>query len=184
MHGSFTPSLHDLLGDTTPNPTRRQYHHNRQRWRLWRLTIGEFFQTLALCVAYFVILYLYSKMKKISVPQRRIFNALTTGTSLLLGVNIAASLRSYAKLLRWRMLATCYRPLETFDLVMGCDSLMNVVKLCWKARNQRHKFLPSLTQILCFIWLLVHLAVTVLVGIIGEPSNISILLSLDALTVA
>lgn len=118
----------------------------------------------------------------ITVEQRRIFNSLVTAISLLLGVNLAASLRSYAKLLRWRMLAICYRPLETFDLVMGCDSLINVLKLVWKARDTKHKYLPSRTQILCFLWLVVRksycdvagcmcqltridLAVTILVGI-------------------
>jgi hypothetical protein len=120
------------------------------------LTIGEFFNTVALCLAYFGILYAYAAKTRISVPERRVFNALTTGVSLLLGVNLAASLRSYSKLLRWRILAICYRPLETFDLVMGCDSLMNVMKLLWKARNSRNKFLPSRTQIICFAWLLVR----------------------------
>jgi hypothetical protein len=70
------------------------------------------------------------------------------------------------------MLAICYRPLETFDLVMGCDSLINVTKLLFKARNHRYKFLPSRTQVICALWLLVHLAVTVLVGIIGLNYNL------------
>ncbi|KIW91242.1 uncharacterized protein Z519_08138 [Cladophialophora bantiana CBS 173.52] len=172
IYNSVTPSLHEILELKYPDhSTSREYRHHKQRNRLLRLTIGEWINTLALCVVYFSILYAYSKKDTINVPQRRVFNALTTGVSLLLGVNLAASLRSYAKLLRWRMLAACYRPLETFDLVMGCDSLLNVIKLLWKARNQKRKFLPSRTQILCVLWLLVHLAVTVLVGIIGLNYN-------------
>jgi hypothetical protein len=173
FQGSFTPSLHELLEKQPPSPAaRREYSHKRQRNRLWRLTIGEFILTLAICLAYFGVLYAYSKKPFINVAQRRRFNALTTGIALLLGVNLAASLRSYAKLLRWRMLAICYRPLETFDLVMGCDSLMNVTKLLWKARDHKHRWLPSRTQILCALWLLVHLAVTILVGIIGLNYNL------------
>ena len=169
VQGSFTPSQHDLLVGRTPDPnTQRQYDRKQQRRRLLRLTIGEFFNTVAICLLYFGVLWSYSRMKRISIPERRVFNALSTAITLVLGVNLAASLRSYAKLLRWRMLAICYRPLETFDLVMGCDSLMNVLKLLWKAKNHRFKFLPSLTQIICLLWLIVHLAVTVLVGIIGE----------------
>ncbi|KIX04931.1 uncharacterized protein Z518_05802 [Rhinocladiella mackenziei CBS 650.93] len=175
LQGSVTPSLHELLEkDTSGQGTTRQYCYNKQRNRLLRLTIGEWINTLVLCVIYFGILYAYSKKLTISVPQRRIFNALTTGTSLLLGVNLAASLRSYAKLLRWRMLAACYRPLETFDLVMGCDSLINVIKLLWKARNDRYKFWPSRTQICCVVWLFIHLAITILVGIIGLNYNLDI----------
>lgn len=127
-------------------------------------------------------------MATIDKHQRRIFNSLTTGNSLLLGVNLAASLRSYAKLLRWRMLAKCHRPLETFDLVMGCDSLMNVIKLLYKAKNTRAKWLPSRTQLLCLLWLLIHLAVTVLVGIIGlnynlETSNDYVLLTRGSVSI-
>ncbi|KAK5414599.1 hypothetical protein LTR06_004413 [Exophiala xenobiotica] len=173
VHGSITPSLHNLLEKNTPeNATSREYRYKTQRKRLLRLTIGEWFNTLALCVIYFGILYAYSRKLAISVPQRRVFNALTTGVSLVLGVNLAASLRSYAKLLRWRMLAACYRPLETFDLVMGCDSLINVFKLLYKAKNHRYRHLPSRTQIFCVLWLLVHLAVTILVGIIGLNYNL------------
>ncbi len=157
VHGSFTPSLHELLKRPTADPnTQREYSRKTQRYRLWRLTIGEFIYTLLICLAYFGILYAYSKKEVINVRQRRIFNSLITGVSLLLGVNLAGSLRSYAKLLRWRMLAVCYRPLETFDLVMGCDSLMNVLKLLWAARDSKHRFLPSRTQIICFTWLLVR----------------------------
>lgn len=172
---SVSPSAHNLIErlPTLP-PTARPYYHHRQRWRLWRLTIGEWFNTLALCLTYFGILYAYSQKSTMDARQRRIFNALSTGNSLLLGVNLAASLRSYAKLLRWRMLAVCYRPLETFDLVMGCDSLMNVITLLWKAKHSRHKFLPSRTQVFCVLWLLVNLAVTVLVGMIGLTYSLDV----------
>ncbi|KAK6383120.1 hypothetical protein LTS17_003790 [Exophiala oligosperma] len=173
IRGSITPSLHNLLEkDSSGKGTSREYCRKTQRHRLLRLTIGEWFNTVVLCVMYFGILYGYSRQTAITVPQRRIFNALTTGVSLLLGVNLAASLRSYAKLLRWRILAACYRPLETFDLVMGCDSLLNCFKLVFKAKNHRYKYLPSRTQIFCVLWLLVHLAVTVLVGIIGLNYNL------------
>ncbi|KIW13007.1 hypothetical protein PV08_08194 [Exophiala spinifera] len=173
IRGSLTPSLHNLLEkDSSGEGTSREYRRKTQRNRLLRLTVGEWLNTVILCVMYFGILYAYSQSTAISVPQRRIFNALTTGVSLLLGVNLAASLRSYAKLLRWRILAACYRPLETFDLVMGCDSLLNVFKLVYKAKNHRYKYLPSRTQIFCVLWLLVHLAVTVLVGIIGLNYNL------------
>ena len=162
------PSLHNLIEkNPSASGTTREYRHHKQRKRLLRLTIGEWVNSLLLCLTYFGILWAYSKMDFIDKRQRRIFNSLTTGNSLLLGVNLAASLRSYAKLLRWRMLAKTHRPLETFDLVMGCDSLINVLKLLRKAKNTKNKWLPSRTQLLCLFWLLIHLAITVLVGIIG-----------------
>ncbi|KIV88970.1 hypothetical protein PV10_08595 [Exophiala mesophila] len=171
MYGSVDPSLHSLI-EKDPRGTAREYNHRRQRRRLLRLTVGEWFNTLVLCSTYFGILYAYTRELTISVQQRRVFNSLTTANSLLLGVNLAASLRSYAKLMRWRMLAAVYRPLETFDLVMGCDSLLNVIKLLFNARSERSRFWPSRTQVYCVLWLLTHLAVTVLVGIIGLNYNL------------
>lgn len=173
LHGSVDPSLHSLLEkDASSRKTPREYRYNKQRKRLLRLTIGEWFNSLVLCITYFGILWAYSRMAYIDKSQRRVFNSLTTGNSLLLGVNLAASLRSYAKLLRWRMLAMAYRPLETFDLVMGCDSLINVIKLMRKAKNSRNRWLPSRTQLLCLVWLSIHLAITILVGIIGLNYNL------------
>lgn len=173
VYGSVDPSLHNLIEKDPPaTSTVREYSHSKQRRRLLRLTIGEWFNTLVLCLTYFGILYAFSKKLTISAPQRRIFNSLSTANSLLLGVNLAASLRSYAKLLRWRMLAAVHRPLETFDLVMGCDSLINVLKLLQKAKSDRSRILPSRTQVCCVLWLLTHLAVTVLVGIIGLNYNL------------
>ncbi|RVX66497.1 hypothetical protein B0A52_09782 [Exophiala mesophila] len=172
MYSSVDPSLHSLIVEKDPRGTAREYNHRRQRRRLLRLTVGEWFNTLVLCSTYFGILYAYTRELTISVQQRRVFNSLTTANSLLLGVNLAASLRSYAKLMRWRMLAAVYRPLEMFDLVMGCDSLINVIKLLFKARSERSRFWPSRTQVYCVLWLLTHLAVTVLVGIIGLNYNL------------
>lgn len=181
FRSSFSPSTHLLLTTPGDHGTARNYEHKNQRQRLWRLTIGEFLLTIILCVVYFGILYAYSKSLLITVAQRRIFNALTTGVSLLLGVNLAASLRSYAKLIRWRMLAQAYRPLGTFDLIMGCDSLMNVIKLLWKSRSRRSRFLPSQTQVFCLLWLLINLAITVLVGMIGLTYNLDVNSNYDML---
>lgn len=47
-----------------------------------------------------------------------------------------------------------------------------MIKLLWRAKNDRYRFLPSRTQIICFVWLLVHLAITLLVGIIGLNYNL------------
>ena len=69
------------------------------------------------------------------------------------------------------MLSTKYRPLETFDLVMGCDSLINVVKLIYKGGN-KGKMMPSQTQAYAVLWLLINLAATFLVGVIGLTYNL------------
>jgi hypothetical protein len=129
--------------------------------------------TVALSLAYALLLYGWSRRKTIDEWQKRSFNVLSTGLSLLLGLNLAGSLRSYAKLLRWRMLAATYRPLETFDLVLGCDSQINVLRLLWRARNSRYRYLPSRTQIFCVVWLSVNLVMAGIVASIGLTYNLN-----------
>jgi hypothetical protein len=128
--------------------------------------------TILICVVFFVILFEYSHKTTISVRQRRVFNALVTANSIALGVNLTASLRSYAKMIRWRLLATHYRPLNTFELIMGCDSIRNTIKLLFVGRS-KEKFFCSV-RIYATIWILINLAATVLVGIIGLTYNLDL----------
>jgi hypothetical protein len=173
LRGFVNPSLHDLKNSRLiTSDTNRPYIYKRQKRRLWRLTIGEFLMTVVLCVANFGLLYGWSRHRTINERQKHIFNALSTGLTMLLGLNLAASLRSYAKLLRWRMLAAAYRPLGTFDLVLGCDSQINVLRLLWRARNSRYRYLPSRTQIFCLVWLGVNLIMAGIVASIGLTYNL------------
>ncbi|ETN38124.1 uncharacterized protein HMPREF1541_07748 [Cyphellophora europaea CBS 101466] len=170
---SLTPSQHHLLpASTADQRTVRRYSKHDQRRRLWRLSIGEFMLTVTFCVTYFAILYSYSNKDTISVPERRIFNALTTANSLALGVNLAGSLRSYAKMMRWRLLSIRYRPLQTFDLIMGSDSLLNICKLLWRGREKGK--LWSKIQGYAVLWFLVNLIATILIGMIGLTYNLDI----------
>ncbi len=103
------------------------------------------------------------------------FNSLVTGTALLLGVNINNSLRSYAKMIRWRLLASGYRSLKEFDLIMGCDSTFNVVSLLRHGRRKEKGFpLNSKVQLYALAWLIVQLAIVVCVGIVGLAYNLEI----------
>ncbi|CAG5156728.1 uncharacterized protein ALTATR162_LOCUS4524 [Alternaria atra] len=59
----------------------------------------------------------------------RIFNSLTIGLSLCLGLNILASLKHYASVFRWSFLTRRYVSLEVFDLILHLSSLAKVTKL-------------------------------------------------------
>lgn len=165
---SIAPQWHE---EKNPLDTARPFIHHRQAWRLSRLAISEFLITLVLCIALYFVLSTYERIIVLPLKARQEFNTFVTILALLLGINLAASLRSYAKLLRWRLLSYTYRPLRTFDLVLGCDSLMNVVKLLFTARNDVHPYLPSWTQILSALWLLTNLAMLLAVGMLGLNFN-------------
>jgi hypothetical protein len=107
--------------------------------------------------------------------DKRVFNALSITLTLLLGLNLASSLRSYAKLLRWRMLSTCYRPLREFDYIMKCDSLSNVIHLLLEARGRgKAWWQPSKTQTYAGLWPLTNLLATLIVNLFGLVYNFEV----------
>ena len=176
FHSSFSPSTHDLKEfDDVPVDTVRPYLHKQQRSRLQLKSWTEWFITVILCLAYFLVLYFYDRDKAIDRRHRRIINSLVTGIVLLLGVNLNNSLRSYAKMIRWRFLASGYRSLKEFDLLMGCDSIMNVVSLVSHGRHKDKKFpFNSKVQFYALAWLIVQLGIVLAIGVIGLTYNLDI----------
>ena len=110
----------------------------------------------------------------------RIFNALTIAISICLGLNLLASLKRYAVILRWSILTKSYVSMEVFDLILGIDELTNVAKLLALSvpglRRQRwlmggshlEKKVKSGTNgwypFVCCIWLLLNIGSQVLVA--------------------
>ena len=63
-------------------------------------------------------------------------------------------MKSLAGKARWYLLAQRFRPLEEANLILGCDSLSNILVLMWKARNRRFPsaLIPNLLQFLGVGW--------------------------------
>lgn len=163
---SMTPSMHDM-DDRDKIGTARRFNYGRQARRLCLLVSGEALLSCVFCAIYIVILKVYEHKGSLNADGRHVFNTLITGISLFIGINLTASLRSYAKLLRWRLLTYSYRPLREFDLMLGCDSLTNVVRLMFLTRNSRYRFLPSRTHLVGLVWLAINLAVMLFVGVVS-----------------
>ena len=81
-------------------------------------------------------------------------------------------------MIRWLILAERYHRLEVFDLILGCDSVMNVLKLLWTGRSKKHPLglgvLTSSVSLGAFAWLIIQLGIAVCVGIIGLTYNLDI----------
>ena len=172
-----SPSTHEILPDynQSATPTKLRFKYGTQRLRLLSQAFGQWLCTLVLCLAIFGQLYGYSTWHTLTPQDKRVFNALISGLSIALGINLTSSLRSYAKALRWRILAGRYRSLSQFELLLGADRQSNVIRLIWSeffnVRRKRH-YLPSWTQVFCILWLLLNLAVQILVAIIGLTYNL------------
>lgn len=99
-------------GTSPPSDTVRYFDHGRQRRRLFVNSSFQWFLTAFICASLSGCLYGFSILIYGLSPMRKhVFNALITGLSLCLGLNLASSLRGYAQLMRWRFLASGYRTL-------------------------------------------------------------------------
>ncbi|KEF61290.1 uncharacterized protein A1O9_02855 [Exophiala aquamarina CBS 119918] len=79
-----------------------------------------------------------------------------------------------ALILRWKILAANYRSLDEFDLIMHCESLRKVLKLCWVARTRGRPLLwINKTQWLCLVWVGVNVMLQVLVALLGLTYNLN-----------
>ena len=107
-----------------------------------------------------------------TVGHVKTFNALVILMSILLGSNLTSSLREYALMVRWRIMAAKYRPLEEFDLLMHIDSLRKVMRLVRVGRTPGSMRLNR-TQAGCIVWLGVNILLQVLVALLGLTYNLN-----------
>jgi hypothetical protein len=147
--------------------TVRDFDHRRQRRRLFINSFFQWIMTAAICAGLVAVLYSYSHKLTLTQAEKHAFNALVTGLSILLGLNLASSLSGYAQMMRWRLLAAKYRNLQDFELIMNCDSQMKVFRLLWAGRTRGRWGLPNKTQILCFSWLSINTALQVFTALLG-----------------
>ena len=75
-------------------------------------------------------------------------------------------------MMRWRFLASAYRSVQEFELVMQCESQMKVLRLMWTARTRSRMLVPNKTQVLCFTWIVVNVLLQVLVALLGLTYSI------------
>lgn len=110
----------------------KRYDHHESRKFLFKTGLYRFSITFTFCALIALSLKAYEGWTDpfiISKNGVRIFNAIMLGLSLGLGLNLASSLKKYAVILRWSLLSKRYVSLETFDLILGLETLTKVGKL-------------------------------------------------------
>ena len=112
-----------------------------------------------------------------SANDFRWFNTLMTALPLFIALNFRMSLQSYAKIMRWWILAKWQWPLRQIDLILDLATSKAVLKLMWHARRPRNGYVPTLTQVACAAWLLVNLAGALSIALlsltydVGQPGT-------------
>jgi hypothetical protein len=130
--------------------------------------------TTLLCGLLAACLGAFGDLISMTVTQVKAFNALIVLLSILLGNNLTSSLREYALMLRWKILASKYRPLHEFDLLLRCESLRKVMRLFWVTRTPGAPwFYLNSAQWLCALWLGVNILLQVLVALLGLTYNLN-----------
>jgi hypothetical protein len=171
-----SPWDHEAPRKGTPSDyhTVKEFNYRLQRRRLFTNSAFQWLITVFLCGALAGTLrgFQYYFATGMGQEQKHAFNGLITGLSIALGINLASSLRGYAQMMRWRFLASAYRHVQEFELVMQCESQMKVLRLFWTARTRGRMLVPNKTQILCFIWIIVNLSLQVLVALLGLTYSI------------
>lgn len=118
----------------------------------------------------------------LSKTDVRIFNSLTIGLSLCLGLNLLASLKHYASFFRWSFLARRYVSLEVFDLILHFGSLAKVTKLMLismpglrgKTWLRRFRWFKDVRDdgtkwmwLACLVWLSINIGSQILVALLS-----------------
>jgi hypothetical protein len=164
----------DAFSPQQPTSTTREFDHRKQRLRLFVNSSFRLLFTAILCAGLAAVLYGFSTIDAgMSHNQKRGFNALITGLSIVVGLNLSASLKGYASMMRWRFLAAGYRRLQDFELVMQCESQQAVFRLLWAGRTRGH-IMPNKTQVLAFIWLTINVALQIVTALLGLTYSIDI----------
>ena len=157
-----------------PSETIRYFDHHRQRRRVFLNSLVKFLITLFFAAALFGTIYGFATLKTgMTSTRKRFYNALVTGISLCLGLNVVSSFKAFAQMMRWRFLASGYRPLQDFELVLNCDSQSQVFRLLWAGRT-RGRWWPNKVQSLAFFWLLLNVAVQVFIALLGLTYSIDV----------
>jgi len=152
--------------DPSKANTVRTFDRRNQRQRVFVNGILQWLVTVGVVLCQFAALYGFSQPHTLSRGEKYTFNAITTMLSLCLGLAITTALRSYAKLLSWRFLASGYRDLQDFETIMQCDSQSKVLKLLVSARTPG-RFWINKTQFLCLVSIVLVIGLQVSIGLLG-----------------
>jgi hypothetical protein len=166
LRNIYSPDFHKHAQDKN-RPYAKIYDFRRTRDKLLKTSLLQWLITFAIAAAIVGALRGYQMKATINREQKHVFNAIITGLAICLGMNLASSLRSYADLLRWRLLSCTWLSLQEFDLILSCSSQRKIFQLLLTTRGRRKFPFVSIMQFLCVTWVTVNVVAQVLVAMLG-----------------
>jgi hypothetical protein len=147
--------------------TVRYFDRTRQTRRVAIACLKKWLVTASLCAIVTGVLYGFSTIRPgVSSSEKYAFNMLVTGLGICLGLSFSDQFAQFCQMMRWRFLAASYRDLEQFDLVLGCHSMANTVKMLTRG-GRKGQWYPTKSQVLAAFWIGVFLLFNVAAALLG-----------------
>jgi len=111
LSNPIDPTVYDtpagsIGADGHRDATVREYCRSRQRTRILLNSSTRVLFTMVLCALCAVVLWLYQRKSSLTTQDVQWLTTTMTALPLLVGLNYRSSLHSYAKVFRWRVLAS------------------------------------------------------------------------------
>ncbi|KAI0879778.1 uncharacterized protein GGS22DRAFT_176783 [Annulohypoxylon maeteangense] len=151
-------------GASSSNSSKdKSFLYHRQSVRLFLKFLGRWLLTAAICAAFVVVLKEYDRKLWMEDGSAHIYNAVVSGLTICLSLNIDASLNAFAAASKWVVLASKRFEPRIFELVLAFDnSKVNAIKLMfWRGVG------AWWLRLVCLVWLFVALAAQVGTALIG-----------------
>ena len=137
-----------------------KFDPNKQTFKIFQSQIPHLVLTLLLLGGYSATLLTCQAKQPVDRGYKRVFEAVSTGLILGLGLNFFEAFKDLAKVARWRILSSRFVELRKVVLILGAESLTKVFRLMTLSSPKSPEFRVSI------IWLLVNLGAQVLVAVL------------------
>ncbi|KAM0253918.1 hypothetical protein ACHAQJ_007093 [Trichoderma viride] len=143
--------------------------HFKRRNQFKRLLLAcavRWAMTVALVVGIYIVLWRYSRKAAMVSNKKKEFNTLIIALSIVLGLNIASSLKHLVRELRWWVLSWYEWTPREADCILQSENFSSLFQLGYVTR--RH-----LVRIYVLFWVLVNVASQIAVATLGLTYNIN-----------
>ncbi|KAK8069622.1 hypothetical protein PG994_006238 [Apiospora phragmitis] len=121
---------------TSPSSFRGHGAEKPSTWKVVAKILPRWLMIVAVAFSFYGVLYHYSHLPVFTKTDKRVFNGLSTGISIGLGVAVASSLDGMVGDLRWWILSRRFRSRHKVESILQADSMVSLLKLAYRTRRK------------------------------------------------